>query len=168
MITDTINHPYASFSPVAQGYGEVAEHIRAKLKDIESVWDESVYFSGNTQISLAALGNLAARADSENWDGENGSAICVESLDLASKLLRHLPRHLSPPEIDLDSDGEVNLRWYWGRGKRLTITVGSNQVLSYAWMTPNVDGELERNYGVAASKGTFPTAVSDFFYKIGK
>jgi hypothetical protein len=159
--------PCFLFDQAATAFGPDASRIREELSSIESGFGNSVFFAGSAQTASDALWGLAIKAGEDDWDSEGGSKISEGSLELALKLLKKMPRDWPAPDVDLDSDGDVAFEWYAGPGRRLSVSVGKNGKLSYAWMIPNYDGKVERNYGVAESQGVFPETISGVVSRLG-
>ncbi|MGD1029646.1 MAG: hypothetical protein ABSA05_00760 [Opitutaceae bacterium] len=157
---------YPLFLEASDAAGPDALLVKECLADVEESIASSYYLAGNVQIAKAELAKLATKATNDNWDGEGGSKISPESLDLAFKLIRSMPRDWLAPDFDLDSDGNVSLDWYGGPSRRLSVGVGKNGKLSYAWMLPNKRGKVEQNYGVAQSEGLFPETVIEVLPKL--
>jgi len=158
--------PYALFAQAGNADGPDASRVKRQLDAVAESFSRSVFFTGNAQTAKAELLKLAAEGTKDDWDNAGGAAIGGNSLQLALKLLNRMPRNWPAPSVDLDNDGSVALGWYRGPGRRISVSIGNNGKLVYAWMIRTKDGKIERNYGVAESEGNFPETVSDMVSRL--
>jgi hypothetical protein len=55
-----------------------------------------------------------------------------EVFNMAKKLLLMLPKDITPPELDLDNDGDILFDWTGSMGRMMTIALRKDGHISYA------------------------------------
>ena len=95
-------------------------HIKSKMVD------------KNKQPLLNELFQVYQECSEENWDGYDAQPISQEVYLEAGKLIRLLPSHIKKPEIMPEPTGEIALEWYLGKRFTFVISVGGNNLITYA------------------------------------
>jgi hypothetical protein len=145
---------YAVHTAVSYAESDTAKRVSEKLELVGRHLRETQSFGGVISATLEDLGALKKKAAIDNWDGADGSRMAPRSYATAKLLIESMPHYWPRPEVDLDSDGEVSLEWFFRTG-RLSISVGKRDLLSYAWIRSN-----ERAHGVAEFKRTMPRSIA--------
>ncbi|MFO7555680.1 MAG: hypothetical protein R6W88_10795 [Desulfobacterales bacterium] len=86
----------------------------------------------NKQPLLDKLSQVYQECAEENWDGYDARQISIETYLEAIKLIRLLPSHIKEPEIIPEPTGDIALEWYLGKNFIFVISVGGNNVITYA------------------------------------
>lgn len=81
---------------------------------------------------LSEIEEVLNKCSSDGWDGYGAKAVDYMSCQEALKFYRMLPTTYPIPEVSVDPDGEVVLEWHNGPQKVFSVSVGSNNELSYA------------------------------------
>ncbi len=81
--------------------------------------------------ALEALGEVYEEC-SENWDGYGASAVGLDTYLESRRFLQLIPTTLPFPEITIEPDGEIAFEWYEGPRMILSVSVGSDNALTYA------------------------------------
>lgn len=101
--------------------------------------DSSETFSeGNSDPVLAQLEVLASDCAVDDWDGDGAKAIDIELIPKLYEVLKKEPFSSLPfPELQAESDGEINIGWYGRSGESFTFSLNSDERIAYALYTPN-------------------------------
>lgn len=86
------------------------------------------------EVALAELDEAAREAALPGWNGYAAKPIDAAAYASARSFLELLPTMEEFPEISVDGDGEVELDWLADPRRALTIVVGANGRLIYAWL----------------------------------
>lgn len=81
---------------------------------------------------------------------------------LAQRLLLSLPTHLPPPELSLDTDGEIVFDWMGSGNRMFTMTLRGDGRLSYAARISDTD----KDHGTKAYLDSIPSVVLDLVQKV--
>ncbi len=81
---------------------------------------------------LKALGEVYEECSEDNWDGYGASAVGVDTYLESQRFLQLLPTTIPFPEITVEPDGEIAFEWFEGPRRVLSISVGSENILTYA------------------------------------
>ena len=105
--------------------------------------------------TLEYLNDLYEECSSANWDGYDADPISKQTLFEAEKFLKMLPQHLPIPEMQPEPDGEIGFEWYKGSGHSFVMSVGGNNVITYAGRF----GEASETYGTEVFKDSIPKII---------
>lgn len=137
---------------------ELAE-IRCKSSERASNWSSSV------ESELAEIGDESGQA---NWDGYGAVPITTEVLRKASALSAALytlaPSGTPAPDAVPERDGNVSLSWTRDRYCRFSVSVGEDDILSFA-------GILRRGverHGTEVFDGSDPRVLEEIARYIGR
>jgi hypothetical protein len=131
----------SAVSPVAREVHEAATKI------VESAERSRALF-GEKAAALLQLAALATECAEQGWDGENAAAIDPIAVQLAERFVRALPDGIPLPEFAPEPDGSISLDWIQSRNRLLSLSVGRNSRLAYAWL----DG-ADKGHAVARFDG---------------
>lgn len=124
----TIDGKHNTFSISKEAYSDTAnvvgKTVSLDLKGI-IVW---------TDFALEELEKVYEECLEANWDGYGAMPISRETYSKARKLLRMMPSSLSRPEISAEPDGEITFEWYREKHFVFVISVGGNNLITYAGM----------------------------------
>jgi hypothetical protein len=85
-----------------------------------------------TNLALEELEKVYEECLEANWDGYGAMPISRETYSKARKLLRMIPPSLSRPDISAEPDGEITFEWYKEKYSVVVISVGGNNLITYA------------------------------------
>ncbi|MDI6687094.1 MAG: hypothetical protein QME06_02615 [Desulfobacterales bacterium] len=85
-----------------------------------------------TDLALEELEKVYEECSEANWDGYGALPISRETYSEARKLLRMMPSSLSRPDISAEPDGEITFEWYKEKYSVFVISVGGNNIITYA------------------------------------
>ena len=85
-----------------------------------------------TDLALEELEKVYEECLEANWDGYGAMPISRETYSEARKLLRMMPSSLPRPDISAEPDGEITFEWYKGKYSVFVISVGGNNLITYA------------------------------------
>ena len=85
-----------------------------------------------TDLALEELEKVYEECSEANWDGYGAMPISRETYSEARKLLRMMPSSLPRPDISAEPDGEITFEWYKEKYSVVVISVGGNNLITYA------------------------------------
>ncbi len=85
-----------------------------------------------TNFVLEELEKVYEECLEANWDGYGAMPISRETYSKARKLLRMIPPSLPRPDISAEPDGEITFEWYKEKYSVVVISVGGNNLITYA------------------------------------
>ncbi|MEA3447994.1 MAG: hypothetical protein U9Q98_06030 [Bacteroidota bacterium] len=85
-----------------------------------------------TGLALEELEKVYEECSEANWDGYGAMPISRETYSKARKLPRMIPSSLPRPDISAEPDGEITFEWYKEKYSVFVISVGSNNLVTYA------------------------------------
>ncbi len=144
-----------NFDQSGEGISEYAEQISNLLKIIRAdVKEDNASFGFSVNEALSELNEIALDASIDDWDGYGAKGINAESYLGAKKFINRLPLDVEIPEISVHPDGEVAFDWYKKKGFMLTISIGSDDELAYAYRFG-----LRKNYGKEYYGDAIPESI---------
>ena len=125
------------FEILETGVSDAAQTLKKFRDGIAELNHESVTFSN---LSLDdQLIDAYAEASQPDWDGEGSIAVEPATLQLAKEFVESLPRKYQTPEIAPEPDGHVNLEWYNGKRRLLSVSVNPDGRLHWAALIGSED-----------------------------
>jgi len=85
-----------------------------------------------TDLALEELEKVYEECSETNWDGYGAMPIPRETYSEARKLLRMIPSSSPRPDISAEPEGEITFEWYKEKYSVFVISVGSNNLVTYA------------------------------------
>jgi hypothetical protein len=127
-----IDYPSALDDRDSDGVSPEAGSIRRLFDQTrESLW-RSVSFGAVREECRNRLFDMWAEAGSPGWDGYDAQPVQAAALSKALSFIDALPSDIPAPEISADPDGEVSFDWCGDRKRHFSISIGENNVMSYA------------------------------------
>lgn len=118
------------FETMESGVSQAARTLMDVRREISDLNHESVTFSN---LSLDdQLIDAYSEASQPDWEGEGSEAVAPDTLKLAKWFVESLPRKYQTPEITPEPDGHVNLEWYNGKHRLLSVSVNPDGRLHWA------------------------------------
>lgn len=125
------------FETEETGVSEAARALKNLRRGISQVNHESVTFSN---LSLDdQLIDAYTEASSPGWEGDGSLPVGPSTLQLVKDFVESLPLRYQTPEISPEPDGHVNLEWYSGKRRLLTVSVNPDRRLHWAALIGNED-----------------------------
>jgi len=93
--------------------------------------------------ALSRLKELQVECSQHGWDGNDSVAINRVAVERADRFISALPNGVEFPEFGPEPDGAISLDWIWTRDCILSISIGTNDRLAFAWL----DG-TDKGHGV--------------------
>ncbi len=112
-------------------------------------------FQNWAQDVIGELNFLYKECSNENWDGYGAMAISTEVRDRAEKLVSLIPKSLPAPELVPEPNGKLGFEWYRGKNQVYTISVGSENIITYAGLF----GTDNETHGTESFYDTLPLTV---------
>lgn len=109
-----------------------ARKIRDMLGNLALHWIGSATGQMRFGEPLLALYQLYKRCQADDWDGEDGEAISLDTLMEAEKLLGSLPSSVPMPEFLPEATGAIAFEWYRGRDRVFVISVSGAKTIEFA------------------------------------
>lgn len=109
----------------------VSEEAHTLKERIDTVL-RSMFQSVTLGKPLEILEEVYEESSQDNWDGYGASAVGVDTYLESQRFLQLLPTTIPFPEITVEPDGEIAFEWFAGPGRVLSISVGSENILTYA------------------------------------
>lgn len=121
------------------------------------------------QYSVEPASSVMARANSAfarilrecsiaGWDGYDAKPISEATCKRAEAFLNMLPSWMPAPEITPESDGELDIEWYYAPDKTFSVSLGETGPLHYAGLF----GANEEVHGVTSFKDSIPKNLFTF------
>ncbi len=140
-----LTSPLASAGAAISAEGHVAFNV---LNEVNGRSISSETLSGHRQQAIRELRELTRECVADNWDGAGAVRIQGRTENFAEKFIRTLPYGTPMPELAASPDGSISLDWMPERGRMLSLLVGPDSRLPFAW----IDRE-NRGHGVADFDG---------------
>lgn len=134
------------------GTSNEALYLRRAAETVAESLERSQALFGQKAQAIELIWAVYNESSTEGWDGYGAAALSVETANRAINFIRALPDSLSLPEFSAEPDGSISLDWILSRNRTISISIGTNERLSYAWL----DG-AERGYAVGVfNDGVIP------------
>lgn len=147
---DVLSRPRSAVS-------EEAESVRQNASIVVEQHYRSVALFGPKAKLISSLSTLGGECREPDWDGYGAEPVNLRALQYAEDLIASLPDGIPLPECSIEPDGCVSLDWMPAPHRTLTMSVGENGRLPYAW----VDG-TDRGHAVGRLlDGELPTRILD-------
>lgn len=104
--------------------------------------------------ALNALREVFEECSEDNWDGYGASAVSINTYLESRRFLQALPTTIPIPEITVDPDGEIAFEWYVRPRRVLSVSVGSDNILTYA----GIFG-ISKTHGTEYFREELPAAI---------
>ena len=122
----TIVGKHNTFSISKEAYSDTANVARKSVQlDLKGIIDW-------TDVALEEIEKVYEECLEANWDGYGAMPISRETYSKARKLLRMMPSSLPRPDISAEPDGEITFEWYKEKYSVFVISVGGNNLITYA------------------------------------
>lgn len=119
------------------GVSDAARTLQECRRGFEQRQQESATFSN---LSLDdQLIDAHLEAAQPDWDGAGSLPVEPATLRLAKEFVESLPRKYQTPEITPEPDGHVNLEWYNGKRRLLSVSVNPDGRLHWAALVGSED-----------------------------
>jgi hypothetical protein len=103
---------------------------------------------GRKAAVIAQIWTLVNECAQPGWDGDEAEPVDRFAAFRAADVIRALPSGVPLPEIAPEPDGDISLDWIRSRNNLFSLTIGTGDRLSYAWL----DGS-DRGHGVVRFDG---------------
>ena len=105
--------------------------------------------------AVARLNDLARECGSAETAEGGAGTVSHKAVSVAERIVRALPNGVPMPEFAAEPDGSISLDWIASRTRMLSVSVGIDGDLPYAWLNGP-----EHGHAVAAFDGhSLPGAV---------
>ena len=108
--------------------------------------------------ALRALDEVFFEYSMENWDGYNAKPLSQKACFEAKKFLQLMPSSLPLPQINPEADGEIELEWYKNSKCLFAISLGGNNMLTFA----GIFGEINKIHGTEAFVDLIPATIVSY------
>jgi hypothetical protein len=134
---------------------EAARQLQHAASDALGAFERSQALFGKKSAAIEEIWRLAGECREAGWDGYGAKPVGRDAVRRAISIIRGAPGDLPIPEVAIEPDGSIALEWSRSRHSILSLRIGSENGLAYAWL----DG-VERGHAVAGyDEGTFPLRV---------
>lgn len=110
-----------------------------------------------SDLALERLEEVYKECSMEDWDSYDAAAISQEAYLEARRLLRLIPSSFPMPDILPEPEGEIGLEWYKESGFSFVISVGGNNIITYAGRF----GKNNETYGTEYFTDSMPKIILD-------
>jgi hypothetical protein len=128
-------------------------------KFLEEIFDSSTQTKQEDltakRRTFQSLREVYNECSKSNWDGYNAVAISKTTYNNAKKLIENIPRNIPTPEITPEPTGEIGLEWYRTKHFVFVISVGENNLITYAGTV----GEGKPTHGTTYFDNSIPLSV---------
>ena len=111
---------------------DTAVHVEKSIKKSQAHLQLSNALGLVSSGIFQKLNEVIRECSSEGWDGEQAKPISIDVVRNACHFLALLPLGTKPPDIDSEPDGAITLEWYHSPEKVLSVSIDSDNRLSYA------------------------------------
>ncbi|MDL1962225.1 MAG: hypothetical protein LWX01_11130 [Deltaproteobacteria bacterium] len=145
----TIFGKHNTFSTPEEAYSDTANVAGKTVPlDLKGIIDW-------TDLALEELEKVYEECLEANWDGYGAIPISRETYSKARKLLRMIPPSLPRPDISAEPDGEITFEWYKEKYSVFVISVGSDNLITYAGLF----GESNKIHGTEYFADELPEII---------
>lgn len=113
---------------------ESARRLLEKQEEIRGHLLSSYVMRSSIERSLDELDEASAEASKSGWDGYGAKAMNPMAYVFGKYFLNVLPTTAPPPEVSVDSDGEVAFDWVFGERRALSVSISGTGRCTFAWM----------------------------------
>jgi len=131
-------------------------------EDRFEVYLEAKGISTDIQTMLDQLTQVYQDCSEESWDGYDALPISEKAYFEAAKLIMLLPSHINKPEIIPEPTGEIALEWYLGKNFIFVISVGGNNLITYAGLF----GSTSKTHGTEYFGTKLPSIIVDSIQRL--
>ncbi len=107
--------------------GEPARRVRVRLENAVENGRSVAFGSRKWELDAAC-----AEAAVPNWDGYGAEPVTAETYLMAERFLRAIPNSYPDPDIAVDADGELSLRWFRVQREVLAVSIRGDGRISFA------------------------------------
>ena len=115
-----------------QGVSEEASVLQGRIAMVLNRMLQSETLGEPISEALNALREVFEECSEDNWDGYGASAISINTYLESRRFLQILPTTIPIPEITAEPDGEIAFEWFIKPRRILSVSVGSDRILTYA------------------------------------
>jgi hypothetical protein len=138
---------------VSNEANRVQELVHQACQDLLS----SVSLGYSRETCRNQLIEVSQRATTKGWDGYDAAAVQPNAVINAYTFIDALPSNVPMPEVAVDPDGEISLDWFSASRRQFSVSVGANNVLSYAGLFGH-----DKVSGSERFQGTVPRGFLDY------
>jgi len=135
--------------------GEIKSDTRANLEKLAPSLGSQIYSWFESDLAIEKLEEVYRQCSFDDWDGYDAAAISKETYFEARRLLRLIPSSCPLPDILPEPEGEIGFEWYRGKGFSFVISVGGNNIITYAGQF----GENNEIYGSECFRDSMPQII---------
>jgi len=135
----------------------VQKLFRKTRQDLRS----SVFLGYSRETCQNQLIEAWQQARTKGWDGYDADAVQPSALNSAYAFIDAFPSNVPMPEVAIDPDGEVSFDWFSAPRRQFSISVGANNVLSYAGLFGH-----DKVSGSERFQGTIPRVFVDYIRRV--
>lgn len=103
-------------------------------------------FDASKAKVLSEVQALATECARPGWDANEAEPISKGAASRAADFIRALPDGLPLPELAPEPDGSISFDWIRSRNRLLSLSVGTSDQLSYAWVDGGDHGHAVVDY----------------------
>ncbi len=115
-------------SDMRPGVSEEAHTLKERIDTVLRSMFQSVTLGKPLEI----LKEVYVESSQDNWDGYGASAVGSDTYSESKRFLHLLPTTIPSPEITIEPDGEIAFEWFAGPRRVLSVSVGSDNIMTYA------------------------------------
>ena len=128
---------YVTLHMIAAGGSAISPEatvVRESATALMEPAERSQALFGGRAFAISQLIALAVECAEPGWNGENAAAINPRAVRTAERLVRALPDGLPLPVFAPEPDGSISLDWIRSRNRLVSLSVGVNDRLAFAWL----------------------------------
>lgn len=132
-----------------------ATNIDREALDLKGIFDW-------TDFALKRLDEVYNECSEANWDGYGAEPVSREAYVEARKLLGMIGPSFPMPEVFVEPDGEIAFEWYKERDLLFVISVGGNNIITYAGLF----GKKNKTHGTETFTEKLPGFVVQSIHRV--
>ena len=125
-----------------------AVNVRRNASAVIASTERSQALFGDKANAISQVWSIVKEHATENWNEDAAQPVDELAGRNATEFVRLLPPDFPMPEFSADPDGAISLDWIESRHRLLSVSVGADNRLPYAWL----DG-ANRGHAVAVFDG---------------
>lgn len=147
--------PRSDMFPISANQRTVAsepgEKLFTMMQELERQREQSTAVRSMQRLQVE-LNSLFIECNRPSWDGYDAFPISPSILQNARRFIAVLPASIRLPEVSAEPDGAIAFDWILTKSRMLSISVGQNDRLAYAWLDGTNSGRGVERFEL----GVFP------------
>ena len=151
---------FASVPWIDRGFSEEARLLRDWTVEVTK-FSRSIVLEKPRRELQDALDAACVAAQEPNWDGMGSAPVEPSTYTYASQFLQIFPANALPPDISVDTDGELLFEWDRGPRQTFSVSVGRDGTLTFAGLLG-----YRKVHGTEHFREALPLVIADWIQDV--